>query len=399
MDIPNIIQILLILAIGGYIYYQFKLNQKLNNDNKENPTIVLREEIAELKSELKLEKSEKDQLAGKGKQLFIEITNLKNENKNLLEKNQELKDSLSKFRAEQKQKEAEFDLKITKLDEAKNLLEDEKKRIRKEDEDRQAKQIAERDRMWAEHEVKVISKLKDECAKAEYSFKTFDNNNLPETFNAKLKPDFMIEFLEEYLIFDAKSSKSDNLQIYISDQVKKTAVKLQKQSNIYKSIFFVVPTLAISELKKLSYFEQGYTFHVITPEAIESILASLKKIENYEFADQMNPQERENIVNLIAELDQHINFTNAAQLLLTQRGINSLARIKKIDTSLLDEVNQKKEKMRLEKFTPSDLKNFMMGTHIQQKAIREHVSPKAGVQESSIKQIEELIENEKISEK
>jgi len=358
----------------------------------ENTELRLQGEIGELKAELKAEQSEKDKLSGQGKALYAENTSLRAENKSLTEKNDELKDLLAKFRAEQKRQESEFQERITKLDAAKNSLEEERIRIRREDENLKAQIIAERDRMWAEHESEVITHLNDLCKLPEYAFSTYSNTELPDGFDGRLKPDFMVEFLEQYIIFDAKSSKSENLQIYISDQVKKTATKIQGNSQIYTAIFFVVPVDAIATLKKRHFYEQGYSFFVISPEAIAPILASFKKIQAYEFAEQMDPQERENITSLIAEFDQHINFTNAAHLLLTQRGIHSLDKVKSLSGEIQDEVRQKKDKMRLKSFKPTDIKNFMMGTHVQQQAISEHVSPKSDIMLEELEIASETLE-------
>lgn len=390
MDISSIIQIILIIGLGAFVYYS--QNKKTEENQDQQREQMLQNEIAELKAEIQMEKSEKDKLSGQGKQLFAEITTIKAEKKSLQEKHDELKDLLAKHNAEKKRMEADFENRLNKLEEAKNSLEDERKRIRREDEERQERLMAERDRIWAEHETEVLSLLNSICKTPEFSFKTYDNNNLPDDFTGKLKPDFMLEFLEQYVIFDAKTTKSDNLNTYISDQVKKTAAKLEANPKIHNAIYFVVPVDAIHQLKKHHFYEDGFNFYVITPEAIAPILASFKKIESYEFAEQMNPQDRENITALIAELDQHINFSNAAHLLLTQRGINSLEKLKGLTPELIEEIEIKKDKMRLQSFKPTDIKQFMMGTHTQQQAVREHISPKAQVKNSEIEQVQKLLE-------
>jgi len=395
MDIAGIIQIALIIALGAGMYFQMRKKEDIEDKEElESPEIRLREEVSELKAELKAEQSEKDKLSGQGKALFAENTLLKAEKKSIAEKNDELKEYLAKFRAEQKRREADFQDRISKLDSAKNSLEEEKIRIRREDEERQSQVLIQRDKMWSEHETNVIAQLNDLCKLPEYTFNTFSNTDLPEGFDGKLKPDFMVEFLEQYVIFDAKSSKSDNLQTYISDQVKKTAAKIQSNEKIYSAVYFVVPTEAINTLKKRHFYEQGYSFFVISPEAIAPILASFKKIQTYEFAEQMDPQERENITSLIAEFDQHVNFSNAAHLLLTQRGINSLSKLKGLSDEIQNEVQQKKDKMRLKSFKPSDIKNFMMGTHVQQQAINEHVNPKSDIKLEELKDVNKSLEYE-----
>ena len=58
--------------------------------------------------------------------------------------------------------------------------------------------------MWNEHEHVVVSQLTDLCAKPQLKFTTYDNTNLPDDFDGSIKPDFLIDFLGQYIIFDAK---------------------------------------------------------------------------------------------------------------------------------------------------------------------------------------------------
>ncbi len=46
---------------------------------------------------------------------------------------------------------------------------------------------------------------------------------------------------------------------------------------IYKTAFFVVPTVELKNLKEVSYFEQGYTFYIIPIEAFEPILGAYRR--------------------------------------------------------------------------------------------------------------------------
>ncbi len=307
------------------------------------------------------------------------MTEIKEKNNSLHEKNQELTKKVNKHEEEEARKQAEFDKKINKLEQAEKALEDERIRVRREDEARLLEQEKQRDRIWADHEVNVINTLSDLCKLPEYGFTTFTNNNLPDGFSGTLKPDFMIEFLDQYVIFDAKVSKADNLQTYINTQVKSTTNKVSGNQNIYPTIFFVVPTHAIGELKQTYFYEKGYAYYVISPEAIGPVLASLKKVSNYEFAEQLSPQDRDGIVNLIAEFDHHINFRNAYELVLTQMGVNVLQKADNLNEEIKQEVELKKSKMRLETPTPTQLKQLMMDRENQQVKIEKFVAPKAQV--------------------
>lgn len=371
---------LAVLAGLGFIIYTLRGQGSIS---------ALREEIQRLKLELsqkdqelgeiKTIKQENIELKEKGRNMFAQMTEVKEKNNSLQEKAQALTKTITKHEEEQARKESEFDKKIHKLEQAEKALEDERIRVRREDQERLNELEAQRDRIWAEHEVNVIKSLNDLCKLPEFGFTTFDNNNLPDGFSGTLKPDFMIEFLDQYVIFDAKVSKADNLQTYINTQVKSTTKKVEGNQHIYPTIFFIVPNDAIGELKQTYFFEKGYAFYIIPPEAIAPVLASLKKISNYEFAEQLSPQDRDGIVNLIAEFDHHINFRNAYELVLTQMGVNVLKKAENLNEEIKSEVELKKSKMRLETPTPTQLKQLMMNRESQQDKIEKFVSPKAEV--------------------
>ncbi len=178
------------------------------------------------------------------------------------------------------------------------------------------------------------------------NFTLHDNTTLPSVF-AKLKPDAIIPFLGQYIVFDAKKSKS--IRTYIADQVKSTAKKYKTIQDIYRTIFFVVPSDEIQELKTLSFFEEGFSFYIISRESLEPILASLKKISEYDTIADFDPQDREIIVNLIANYDRHISLQNAANILFTRESIGLMNSKETLHEEIQKEIASKKENMRTKK--------------------------------------------------
>ncbi len=347
--------------------------------------------IGELTSELHSEKKEKDQLSGKNKQIFIEITSLKAESGNISNEKERLVKEVSNFKAVEDIRKNEFDEKIQKLDEVKTALEDERQRIRREDEEKLQKEKDERNRMWAQHEENVKVQLTELCKNPQYAFPYYDNNNLPAGFGGRFKPDFLLEFLGQYVIFDAKISESD-LQTYINGNVKSTVEKINSDPKIYSTIFFIVPTDAIKSLTKIRFYEQGYEFFVISPEAMEIVLASFKKINSYELAQHLDPRDRENIVNLIAEFDFHINMRNALDVLASESGVSVLRKAGSLQNDIKEEISLKKDKMRLQNFTPTDIKTLMVSTEIQQERVNELISPKVAISENNLKNVRPVLE-------
>ncbi len=349
--------------------------------------------IGRLNREIQNEKTEKDYLEGKNEQLFVENTGLKLEKVTIYNEKQQLLSEISNYKATENSRQKEFDNKIQKLYEAKTALEDEKQRIRKDDEENIEREKEERFRIWAEHEGNVKLQLTELCKAPRYGFTYYDNNNLPVGFGGKFKPDFLIEFLNQYVIFDAKKSESD-LQSYINNNVKSTVEKINSDPKIYSTVFFIVPTQAMESLKTKHYYEQGYEFFVIPPEAMEIVLASFKKINTYEIAQQLDPRDRENIVNLIAEFDHHINMRNALDILASESGIAVLEKAETLQKDIKEEILQKKNKIRSQNFTPTEIKTLMVGTETQSERISLLISPKVAIPEENIKKIKQALNQE-----
>ena len=377
------VYILLGCILATSLFVAWKLVPRLSS-NEEDIIKKKDQEIGELRQQIKDERSEKDRLAGEGKRLFAEITSVKEENKSHIKDIAELKSQIAKRDAEQDRKEKEFENTINKLNASDESLKQEKERVQREDEAKREKQKSEWDKMWTEHEQNVIAILSEACKKPAFGFETYDNNNLPEGFHGKLKPDFMVAFLDQYIIFDAKVSKSDNLQVYIRDQVKKTAQKIKGNEMIYSSVFLIVPTAAIGQLKSLHFYEEGFNFFVISPEAIEPILSSFKKIETYEFAEQMDPQERENIIDLIAQFDFHISSRNAVDFALMEHGLATLGKTKKMDPELLKEVAAKKAKIRHLNLNTAEQKQIVATPNFLSEKLEETTSPKAKISSTEL---------------
>ncbi len=381
------IETLLIIAIVGIGFIGFmQWKSQTDGDPRLKAEIERKnQEIGELKNQITESKSEKDKLSGQGKELYDRYKSLESDLKATMKERDSHAARLTKYETQEEQKNKKHEEMVTKLEEAKTALEDERIRIRREDEERQQQELAERDRMWAEHETTVNALLGDLVKKPQYNFTSFDNTNLPEGFDGSLKPDFMIEFLEQYVIFDAKVSRSQDLQNYISDAVKKTAKKVKGNDSIYPTVFLVVPTDAVASLKKLSFYEEGFTFYVVSPESLEPILASLKRIEAYEYAQEMDPQERENIIDMIAQFDFHISTRNAVDYHLLEHGLETLKKLRSDDSEFAKEVMIKRQKIRNVNLNTSDVKQMTTDPEVVHKKLLELTDPKAKLTQEDTK--------------
>lgn len=335
-------------------------------------------EVGSLRSQLEAEKAEKQEQQGKSKQQFAHNTKLEAQLEQVTRERDELKKKEAKHEADAERHQKDLAAQLAKVEAATKSFEQEKLRVIREEEEKRAAAEANRDRIWAEHEKSVIATMLSLCKQPQYAFTCYSNTDLPEGFDGSLKPDVMIEFLDQYVIFDAKKSKSESLSTYINNTVKTTVTKVKKNPKIASMIFLVVPSEAISELKTHHAVHEGYTFYVISPEALAPILASLKRITAYEFAEQMDPQQRENIVQLIAEYDFHVNLRNAVDLVVSKMGAELSKKAERLDPAMSAEVAHRKQPMNAKvAIAAGELRRLVGSAAEQATALDELAAPRA----------------------
>lgn len=290
----------------------------------------------------------------------------------------EQKAEINQFKSKNEQREKEHDEKINKLEESRNALTQERQRIIEEEQKKRKIDEENRTRIWNEHEENAKLYMAGICRKSGIGLSSFDNKNLPEGFDNSIKPDFMVRLLDQYIIFDSKRSTGTNLQSYLANQAKSTAQKINKSQNsndIYKTVFFVVPGIAIPDLKETYYLENGISFYIIPLEAFEPIIRTLKRLEDYDLADKYDPQERENIVTVLATFDNHIREQNAANTLMTMRGIQTLSSKEFIPSDVIDDIEARRKKLSITGISQTQLKKLMNNPDIQIEDLRKIIVP------------------------
>ena len=207
----------------------------------------------------------------------------------------ELTKKNSAFEASKEDNVKNYNENIARLNQIKESLEAERKRLN----DDRVREAAERfetmKKQWSEHEADVKNTIIRIC----------DSNhvNYVDKVPFKGNPDNTIEISGEYIIFDAKSPANDdltNFPLYIKSQTE-SLKKYASQENVKKSIFLVVPTNTIQILKQLTYRMGDYDVFVITRDSLEPVILSLKKIEEYDLADKLSPEDRDSICRIIGK--------------------------------------------------------------------------------------------------
>ena len=148
---------------------------------------------------------------------------------------------------------------------------------------------------WALHQTDVQGRMKQLCQK--------HTLNYIDKAPFRGEPDNTLRIAEEYVVFDAKSPAGDDLKnfpAYLKAQAE-GAKKYAKLESVKKDVFLVVPTNTLSCVKEFVYNLGDYNVYVVSTDVLEPLILSLCKIEDYEFAEQLSPEDRENICRIIGK--------------------------------------------------------------------------------------------------
>ena len=151
---------------------------------------------------------------------------------------------------------------------------------------------------WSDHEKDVQNHLQLICRN---NVITYDSQeDFPHPRN---KPDSSIEIMDQLIVFDAKSPANDDLSNfpkYIKNQTENLK-KYAKHDNVKNDLFLVIPSNTLEVIDQFHYNIGDYNVYIISKDALEPVVLSLKKIEEYEFADKLSPEDRDNVCRIIGK--------------------------------------------------------------------------------------------------
>jgi len=166
---------------------------------------------------------------------------------------------------------------------------------------------------WKKHETNVESIIKCICKQNYIDYIS------KEKIEFKGKPDNTIKIAGQYIIFDAKSPANDDLRnfpTYIKTQATNVE-KYIKEKDVKKTIYLVIPQNTIFEIKEYTINVANYKVFIVTPDSLESIILTLKEVENYETLENLSPEDRDKICEVIGrfahstkrkiEIDNYMN--------------------------------------------------------------------------------------------
>jgi len=276
----------------------------------------LQESNHRLNTENQVFKSEANSLAKINEERLKELTMLQEANKIYLKRGTELNTELAVTR--QKLDNADLELQkmrtqITQLskdeefkkqDHAKavsSLMQIQEKLQRDREAEVNARTQTEIDRIkrlketWLNHETNVQNRIKVICSKHGVDY----IDKVP----FKGSPDNTLKINDEYIIFDAKSPANDDLSnfpSYIKNQAE-SVKKYVNEEGVRREVFLVIPTNTLERIEQFEYRLADYSVYVISHDSLEPIILALRRIEDYEFAEQLSPEERENICRVIGK--------------------------------------------------------------------------------------------------
>lgn len=177
-------------------------------------------------------------------------------------------------------------------------LENEKVRLNDERLQEKADSLEKMKQTWSNHERDVQNHLQLICKNNVITY--ISQEEFPHPRN---KPDSSIEIMDQLIVFDAKSPANEDLSNfpkYIKNQTENLK-KYAKHDNVKNDLFLVIPSNTLEVIDQFHYNIGDYNVYIITKDALEPIVLSLKKIEEYEFAEKLSPEERDNVCRIIGK--------------------------------------------------------------------------------------------------
>lgn len=306
---------------------KIKLESSLQNINKEFDAAG--QEISGLKSSIaakdeKIRSSDK-KIADQDKELVL----IKEHVTQLTNNVEQFKKENIVFKQTEADRKIKYENDVAGLNTIRTQIQSDRQ---KEQEERQRSEIQRIESMketWSKHQASVQETIKMICQK--HTIEYIDQVPF------KGKPDNTIQISEEYIIFDAKSPSSDDLKnfpIYIKTQTE-SVKKYVKEANVRKDIFLVIPSNTVDVIDNFSFNMADYNVYIVTIDVLEPLILALRKIEDYEFVEQLTPEDRENICRIIGKFAHITKRKMQVDLFFTKELIDVL---KKCEANLPQDI-------------------------------------------------------------
>lgn len=334
------IGILLIIITVGIVLVYKKLITPNTSSNDQEKIIELEKNLSAKEQEITTLEKNKDVLNAKLEsfdQLKTDKTQFEERLKSVENERNQLKTKNTTLEKEEEGRIKEFKKAINSTNTLQESLEKEKERLNDERVKEKEEHFDNMKKQWREHEKDVENHLQMICKNN--VIKYVAQEEFPHPRN---KPDNSIEIMDQLIVFDAKSPANDNLSNfpnYIKTQTENLK-KYAKHANVKKDLFLVIPSSTLYVIDQFTYNMSDYNVYVITLDALEPIVLSLKKIEEYEFADKLSPDDRENICRVIGKFAHSTKRRIQIDQFFANEFLDTLYKAKQLPKDILENVIQ-----------------------------------------------------------
>lgn len=329
--------IILVVIIAGFGFL-YKQKPNTNIDQNNSRIIELEKILSTKESSIKELEKEKDILNVQMKsleELKTKKTELETALKSVSDERNDLKNKNIKLNNEEEKRILDSKKEIEALITLKQSAEQEKQVLNNKRVSEKAKEFEEIKSQWGRHEKDVENCIREICRNN--IIKYIGQEDFPHPRN---KPDNSIEIMDQLIVFDAKSPANNNLDNfpkYIKDQTE-SLKKYAKHDDVKNDLFLVIPSNTLNVIDQFSYKIGEYNVFVVTKDALEPIILSLKKIEEYEFVDKLSPEERDNVCSVIGKFAHTTKRRIQIDNFFQREFLNTLDKAKKLPREILESV-------------------------------------------------------------
>jgi len=194
--------------------------------------------------------------------------------------------------------------------------------IEEQRQEKEAKYYAEQERLatlsrnWQHHQQDVKNKIMLLCEKYTIQYV----HDVPFKGN----PDNVLLICQQYAVFDSKSPRGEDLKNFPTYVTKEAyaATKYAEKKDVRPDIYFVVPSNTLEELKQTVYEFEKHRVILIPIEALDPVLMSLKRIEDFEIVEQLSPEGREAVCRIVGRLIHNIKRNVQVDLYMSRESLS-----------------------------------------------------------------------------
>jgi len=293
----------LIILVAGFtlVYFKKEYVTEENLEEDKNRILELEKLLVAKETEVKQQKQNIDIANAKTndfEQVKTENTTFKEKLSNIEQERNNLKNENIFLKTEEENRNETLRKSVEATNTLQKSLRNEKERLNDERVKEKEDHFKKMKKLWGEHEKDVENHIQMICKTL--LLKYISQENFPHPRN---KPDNTIEISSQLIVFDAKSPSNDDLSNfpkYIKSQTENLK-KYAKHADVKKELFLVVPSNTLAVIHQFTYNMGNYTVYVITKDALEPIILSLKRIKDFKLVEKLSPEERDDICRIIGK--------------------------------------------------------------------------------------------------